>query len=338
MPRNRAQHLTQIKLCAEQDVTLFKDPDHVLQWVATATNSSSMNPDIMSPLSPLSLMDTTGYEESYSKLYTAGAHRFPSNSSLDAGDGFQYGTELNSTVVAPSNLYIHPDSVSSEDGSITGFRYDAPDSVDMAYTRSSQSAAFTNDYSSSSAIACSTGPFSQVSFSTSTAWSSPSSTALDSPFPSSYATLGYLPCSMMSPHVLPASEDFRTNFSGYDYDLPSSMVDAQAQSQIDYRSSELLYNGTIRPIRDQARGSIVDDTLWSTPEISPDMIMLPVTASQGSARSSKHGSANANARNHHLYHMGANPMDGLYYCPFGPTECGHRPEKLKCNYEYVYSC
>lgn len=41
------------------------------------------------------------------------------------------------------------------------------------------------------------------------------------------------------------------------------------------------------------------------------------------------------ARTHHLYSIGPKP-DGLYHCPYERSEnCGHKPTKLKCNYEYV---
>lgn len=42
-----------------------------------------------------------------------------------------------------------------------------------------------------------------------------------------------------------------------------------------------------------------------------------------------------NARVHELYHNAAPQHDGLYHCPWeGQEVCQHRPEKLKCNYEY----
>lgn len=42
-----------------------------------------------------------------------------------------------------------------------------------------------------------------------------------------------------------------------------------------------------------------------------------------------------NARVHELYHNVAPQSDGLYHCPWeGQDICQHRPEKLKCNYEY----
>lgn len=44
------------------------------------------------------------------------------------------------------------------------------------------------------------------------------------------------------------------------------------------------------------------------------------------------------ARDHELYHNAAPKSDGLYHCPWEGQECcQHRPEKLKCNYEYDYS-
>jgi hypothetical protein len=44
------------------------------------------------------------------------------------------------------------------------------------------------------------------------------------------------------------------------------------------------------------------------------------------------------ARDHPLYHNAAPKDDGLYHCPWesDPT-CQHKPEKLKCNYEYECS-
>ena len=42
-----------------------------------------------------------------------------------------------------------------------------------------------------------------------------------------------------------------------------------------------------------------------------------------------------NARVHELYHNASPQADGLYHCPWeGQDVCQHRPEKLKCNYEY----
>ncbi|KAH8596926.1 hypothetical protein B0O99DRAFT_508991, partial [Bisporella sp. PMI_857] len=40
------------------------------------------------------------------------------------------------------------------------------------------------------------------------------------------------------------------------------------------------------------------------------------------------------ARDHHLYHNVRVRSDGLYHCPWeGQEGCGHKPEKLKCNYD-----
>ena len=43
------------------------------------------------------------------------------------------------------------------------------------------------------------------------------------------------------------------------------------------------------------------------------------------------------AREHPLYHNVTHKADGLYHCPFEDdpgSNCTHKPEKLKCNYEY----
>ena len=44
------------------------------------------------------------------------------------------------------------------------------------------------------------------------------------------------------------------------------------------------------------------------------------------------------ARDHPLYHNVTPKTDGLYHCPWeGKDGCQHKPEKLKCNYEYDIS-
>jgi hypothetical protein len=42
-----------------------------------------------------------------------------------------------------------------------------------------------------------------------------------------------------------------------------------------------------------------------------------------------------NARIHYLYRNAAPKADGLYHCPWEEEGCQHKPEKLKCNYEYA---
>ena len=40
------------------------------------------------------------------------------------------------------------------------------------------------------------------------------------------------------------------------------------------------------------------------------------------------------ARDHYLYKNALPQADGLFHCPWeGETNCNHKPEKLKCNYE-----
>jgi hypothetical protein len=47
------------------------------------------------------------------------------------------------------------------------------------------------------------------------------------------------------------------------------------------------------------------------------------------------------ARDHYLYHNVTPQADGLYHCPWEKdpnSNCQHKPQKLKCNYEYkLYS-
>lgn len=50
-------------------------------------------------------------------------------------------------------------------------------------------------------------------------------------------------------------------------------------------------------------------------------------------------SVDSTAREHPLYHNISPHSDGLYHCPFEDdpkANCMHKPEKLKCNYEYAY--
>lgn len=47
------------------------------------------------------------------------------------------------------------------------------------------------------------------------------------------------------------------------------------------------------------------------------------------------GEMDNSARDHPLYHNATAGPDGLYHCPWeGDASCQHKPEKLKCNYEY----
>jgi hypothetical protein len=51
-------------------------------------------------------------------------------------------------------------------------------------------------------------------------------------------------------------------------------------------------------------------------------------------RSSNDGESTA--RDHPLYKNALPQADGLFHCPWeGRDNCNHKPEKLKCNYEYV---
>ena len=49
------------------------------------------------------------------------------------------------------------------------------------------------------------------------------------------------------------------------------------------------------------------------------------------------GSSEVIPREHPLYLNAMTGLDGLYHCPWEGRypSCNHKPEKLKCNYEYV---
>jgi hypothetical protein len=54
---------------------------------------------------------------------------------------------------------------------------------------------------------------------------------------------------------------------------------------------------------------------------------------QDPSKSRTRANGGASARDHPLYHNVFPHADGLYHCPWEGESCGHRPEKLKCNYE-----
>jgi hypothetical protein len=48
----------------------------------------------------------------------------------------------------------------------------------------------------------------------------------------------------------------------------------------------------------------------------------------------RHSNEGESARDHPLYRTATTQADGLYHCPWeGESNCTHKPEKLKCNYE-----
>jgi hypothetical protein len=69
----------------------------------------------------------------------------------------------------------------------------------------------------------------------------------------------------------------------------------------------------------------------------------PTGASEGSEESLRFAVRSSlemdnSARDHPLYHNVSTQDDGLYHCPWeNDPSCQHKPEKLKCNYEYELS-
>ena len=68
--------------------------------------------------------------------------------------------------------------------------------------------------------------------------------------------------------------------------------------------------------------------------LDEDFTLSPATTALQQKRSNSESSDSA--RDHYLYKNAACSDDGLYHCPWeGKSQCNHKPEKLKCNYEYV---
>ena len=63
------------------------------------------------------------------------------------------------------------------------------------------------------------------------------------------------------------------------------------------------------------------------------------TATAVAMQQKRSNSEGESARDHPLYKKAVCQPDGYYHCPWeGDENCNHKPEKLKCNYEYVYYC
>lgn len=80
-----------------------------------------------------------------------------------------------------------------------------------------------------------------------------------------------------------------------------------------------------------------DEQHMSSPETKyfhPEMEAVEVSEPE-SPMSPHHSTMDSDtARNHALYKDAMPSVDGLYHCPWEThSECNHKPEKLKCNYE-----
>lgn len=70
------------------------------------------------------------------------------------------------------------------------------------------------------------------------------------------------------------------------------------------------------------------------PAVGEDTFALPPALNNNNSR--RPSSEGESARDHYLYKTAVPHADGLFHCPWeGHPSCNHKPEKLKCNYEYV---
>lgn len=77
----------------------------------------------------------------------------------------------------------------------------------------------------------------------------------------------------------------------------------------------------------------------SRPNYMEDFVESPTSDTRSGRRNSPE--SENTARGHPLYKDAKVGADGLYHCPWenNPnTQCTHKPEKLKCNYEYEFPC
>ena len=186
-----------------------------------------------------------------------------------------------------------------------------------------------------------------------TNWSSPSSAPMEPSLPSSYSRPSLLSKNFGSPISQSSHEDFSSNASNEESMLSPLSLGGPAQGayhaplfdpQYDTArfvshepplyspSNEIFSNSTLRPSNGFPRPSLanmpypVSCDPHSVSMVGPSMDMQMYRRMSGE-------SDNTTARNNALYHVGPRE-DGLYHCPFeAEGECGHKPEKLKCNYE-----
>lgn len=94
-------------------------------------------------------------------------------------------------------------------------------------------------------------------------------------------------------------------------------------------SGTLSYDyGNIRMSRTGSQFMTTEDVHGNVIPAMEDAFSLPAFSAR---RMSGDGES---ARDHYLYKNALPQADGLFHCPWeGETNCNHKPEKLKCNYE-----
>ena len=324
---------TDIPNMASQDRTLFRDPLHVQHWVATSRNipidSVTLNASLQ--------MERSVSDQGLPGFFPPGIQAPPLEVSALSCDADLYPT--NGSPVMPSNQAFLPgNSIIGDDGSSNGIG--SP--TEMSYAASIHALTFTEEYPSNGEVIYTSEAPPQMVWSASTEWPSPSSSLATEPsYVNCYTTSGSLPCLVNSPPVVSVSEDSNSGLLEIDEYFHSSTGNPCVQYPVEVFQSDLIYpdlgtgdnqsinithghdTGTSRPLTEYSYTTITDPALWlpyaqsGTDICGPHRAIQPIT--------------NANARGHPFYHIGASPIDNLYHCPF--VDCGHKPDKLKCNYE-----
>ncbi|CAF9922528.1 MAG: hypothetical protein GOMPHAMPRED_002596 [Gomphillus americanus] len=310
---------------AGQDRTLFRDPLHVEHWVATSAKTP-----VDSGISTSSLqIERSVSDQGLAAFFSPGMQAPPLELSALSCDADLYPTNM-SPVVPSNQVFLSGNSIIGEDGSSNGIA--SP--TEISYAASIHALTFTEEYpSNGEAIYTSEAP-------PQLAWS-PSSLATEPSYVNCYSAPGSLPCLVNSPPVVAVSEDCNSSLLGIDDYLHGSTGNPCVQYPVDVFQPDLIYpdlgtsenhsinishshdTGISRSLTEYSYTTITDPALWlsyaqsGTDTCGPHRAIQPLT--------------NANARGHSFYHIGPSPIDNLYHCPF--VDCGHKPDKLKCNYE-----
>lgn len=323
------------------DTTLFKDPSNVHQWMSTGVQVPNTVPDMLSTMTPV---DQAFFDESLTQLCS------PTQGSIWNLSGELCTADL-TTEVTPT-AFFPATCTSSDDGSISGDPgYEVPTSVEMAYSTSHRSPMWKGTWQGNGQLSYPMDQVSSASYSVSTAWSSPCSISPAPIFDSSYE-IPDASGGLTSPVLRPGSgaSMIGSDFSGHDSMLPAAFAEYQGQCLSDVCRPDLIYSDvagdlkddgssymtqTVRPILDHSRPYMTESAFWPQ-SMDLTMALSMDSNTYGPYRQAGHSSS-ATAREHPLYHVEPSPADGLYHCPYGPIEgCKHKPDKLKCNYEYVF--
>lgn len=284
------------------------------------------------------------YDES--STYSAGVHF----SRMNISQGVSQGQALNSLTCFDGQDILGPGISDFQSYGLPG------DNLVMESDASMAISGNTNEYDSHSNWKCmhDISGVNTMGNAQSTDWSSSiAMTPSTSSLPSEHSYLGQQPDTPVSAVMFDGI--WTTTNGSMDGDLgivpPFTIGDtAQMQPSVYYDDERLAFysmlpfmpntcTSTIRQNQSLARPQLTMDTFSPQDFQAYGLPQHPVM--DGSRRNSE--SEHRNARDHAYYRLEAQ-KDGLYHCPLAATEerCTHKPEKLKCNYEYeklnLYRC